>query len=82
MQLLQKFPFLTGVPLSEIKSKQSMQIKVLNGEEIEKMRVACRVRDLLSLFCCCFFFKLYILTQNFLFRFLLVCLYVINVLRI
>lgn len=49
---LQKFPFLTGVPLSEIKSKQSMQIKVLNGEEIEKMRVACRVRDLLSLFCC------------------------------
>ena len=50
--ILQKFPFLTGVPLSEIKSKQSMQIKVLNGEEIEKMRVACRVRDLLSLFCC------------------------------
>lgn len=33
----------TGVPLSEIKSKQSMQIKVLNGEEIEKMRVACRL---------------------------------------
>ncbi|XP_020619380.1 methionine aminopeptidase 1-like [Orbicella faveolata] len=33
----------TGVPLSEIKSKQSMQIKVLNEEEIEKMRVACRL---------------------------------------
>ena len=37
----------SGVPLSEIKSKQSMQIKVLSEEEIEKMRVACRVR----LFC-------------------------------
>ena len=35
--------FFSGVPLSEIKSKQSMQIKVLNQEEIEKMRVACRV---------------------------------------
>ncbi|XP_068705433.1 methionine aminopeptidase 1-like [Montipora capricornis] len=33
----------TGVPLSEIKSKQSMQIKVLSGEEVEKMRVACRL---------------------------------------
>ena len=71
MQLLQKFPFLTGVPLSEIKSKQSMQIKVLNGEEIEKMRVACRVRDLLSLFCC-LLFEVYIMTGNFLFHFWLV----------
>ena len=36
-----------GVPLSEIKSKQSTQIKVLSEEEIEKMRVACRVRIIL-----------------------------------
>lgn len=33
-----------GVPLSEIKSKQSTQIRVLSKEEIEKMRVAGRVR--------------------------------------
>ena len=39
-----RFFLFTGVPLSEIKSKQSMQIKVLKEEEIEKMRVACRVR--------------------------------------
>ncbi|XP_022787784.1 methionine aminopeptidase 1-like [Stylophora pistillata] len=32
-----------GVPLSEIKSKQSMQIRVLNEEEIKKMQVACRL---------------------------------------
>ena len=41
--------FPPGVPLSEIKSKQSMQIRVLNEEEIEKMQVACRVRFILYL---------------------------------
>ncbi|CAH3123419.1 unnamed protein product [Porites lobata] len=33
----------TGVPLSEIKSKQSTQIRVLSKDEIEKMRVAGRL---------------------------------------
>ena len=39
--------------MSEIESKQSMQIRVLNQEEIEKMRVACRV-------CTCTVFVLFI----------------------
>jgi len=34
----------TGYPTSEMKERSSHVIKVLNDEEIEKMRTVCRVR--------------------------------------
>lgn len=33
----------TGVPVSEMKTKQSTQIRVLSQEEIDGMRVVCKV---------------------------------------